>query len=111
MSPGVNGSSLMPREMVGKAAASALNVAARRLGSPGAEAEEPAARRRRGPATGRSVLGGQLPRWGRWWNLRGTSQGAGRTRPGTKPGAADRAERAERPDGLWLDGDPSTGPG
>ena len=31
MSPGVNGSSLMPGEMAGKAAASALNVAARRL--------------------------------------------------------------------------------
>jgi hypothetical protein len=31
MSPGVNGSSLMPSEMAGKAAASARNVAARRL--------------------------------------------------------------------------------
>jgi hypothetical protein len=31
MSPGVNGSSLTPREMAGKAAASVLNVAARRL--------------------------------------------------------------------------------
>ena len=31
MSPGVNGSSLMPGEMAGKAAASALNVATRRL--------------------------------------------------------------------------------
>jgi hypothetical protein len=91
MSPGVNGSSLMPKEMTGKAAASGLNVATRRLlkaQSPGAEAEELA-------ATGRSVRGGQLPRWGRWWNLRGTSQGAGLggRDPGTKPGAADPAER------------------
>jgi hypothetical protein len=31
MSPGVNGSSLTPREMAGKAAASVLNVEARRL--------------------------------------------------------------------------------
>ncbi len=31
MSPGVNGSSLTPGEMAGKAAASALNFAARRL--------------------------------------------------------------------------------
>lgn len=77
MSPGVNGSSLMPSEMAGKAAASALNVAARRLVKAqvaGAEAlrARDAARggewrgERRGPATGRSVLGGPLPRWGRW---------------------------------------------
>ncbi len=66
MSPGVNGSSLVPREMVGKAAASALNVAARRLVkaqvAPGLRPNSS----RRGPATGRPVLEGQLLRWGRW---------------------------------------------
>jgi hypothetical protein len=81
MSPGVNGSSLMPKEMAGKAVAYALNVATRRLlkaQSPGAEAEDLA-------ATGRSVRGGQLPRWGRWWNLRDESGSrTGRTRPGNE---------------------------
>jgi hypothetical protein len=79
MSPGVNGSSLTPREMAGKAAASVLNVAARRLVKaqpPGAGAQELA-------ATGCSVLGGQLLRWGRWWNLRDKpGSQAGRARPG-----------------------------
>ena len=79
MSPGVNGSSLMPREMAGKAAASALNVAARRL----VRHSRPELGPHELAATGRSVLGDSC-RGGDAGGTCGTSQGAG-------PGGRDRA--------------------
>jgi hypothetical protein len=102
MSPGVNGSSLMPREMAGKAAASALNVAARRLVKAqvargcGLAARGVAAARRE--AASGEVSGAARRRDDRSWEDSccdgdagencGTSQGAG---PGGRdPGAKPR---------------------
>ena len=69
-------------------------------------------RRRRGAATGRSVLGGQLLRWGRWWNLRDESGSrTGRMRPGHETPGTDRAERLCGRTACGWTATCSTGPG
>jgi hypothetical protein len=109
--PGVNGSSLMPRGNGSQGGCLCAQrgrppQAGKGTGRP--ELRPKISRRRDGRCPGRTAAA-----MGTLVEPAGTSQGAGPggRDPGTKPGAADRAERAERPDGLWLDGDPRTGPG
>ena len=98
MSPGVNGSSLMPREMAGKRPASALNVAARGLArhrSLRARGDGTFGSGRTAAAMGMLVEpAGDEPR-----------SRTGRTRSANEPRVGGGSGgKAEKLDGLWLGG-------
>jgi hypothetical protein len=98
MSPGVNAAGLMPREMVGKAAASALSVAPRGL-----------ARHRslRACGDGTFLPGRTGAAMGTLVEPAGDEPGSrtGRTRPGNEPRAGGGSGgKAEKLDGSWLGG-------